>query len=42
MKIKENKEISRSNRQEIHDYGVRQFDISIEVTNYLAAISPTA
>jgi len=41
MKIEENKEIARSIRQEIHEYGVRQFDISVEVKNYLAAILPT-
>jgi ATP-dependent helicase/DNAse subunit B len=38
MKIEENKEIARSIRQEIHEYGVRQFDISVEVKNYLSAI----
>ena len=38
MKIEENKEISIWKRQEIHEYGVRQFDISVEVKNYLAAI----
>jgi hypothetical protein len=38
MKIEENKEISRLKREEIHEYGVEQFDISVEVKNYLEAI----
>ena len=38
MKIEENKEISRSKREEIHDYGVRQFDISVEVKHYLESL----
>jgi 2,3-bisphosphoglycerate-independent phosphoglycerate mutase len=35
MKIEENKEIASSIREQIHEYGVRQFDISVEVKNYL-------
>ena len=42
MKIEENKAISKSMREQIHEYGVQQFDISVEVKNYLEAILPTA
>jgi hypothetical protein len=38
MKIEENKTISRSKRKEIHDYGVNQFDISIEVNKYIEMV----
>jgi hypothetical protein len=38
MKIEENKTISRSKRKEIHDYGVNQFDIHVEVNKYIEMI----
>ena len=38
LKIAENKEISRMKREQIHEYGVKQFDISVEVKKYLETI----
>jgi hypothetical protein len=38
MKIEENKTISWSKRKEIHDYGVSQFDIHVEVNKYIEMI----
>lgn len=37
-KIEENKNIVKTMRKEIHEYGIQQFDISIEVNKYIEVI----